>query len=434
MTTSQRQKVFLVMWITMHSVLGTQMEWANNPDLVDQSNPNQGREHIKFMVVMVGDTIKLECNVLLATQPVNEVQWRVNHEYITNNETQEVETNQDGVFIVSYFVIRNITEEMHNTRVTCEYAKDRYSESVVAILHVVKLKIETTAQVCETCAGDVNLVFKEAKSSPSESNIDIRTILKIAEMTNVLDIALDHLGFSVTLPLTTCMDNQAIWAMNPTVFMNGTESDTLAQCECASAGHNLGMWLSIAVIILIAVVAVVLQFKMTGIKSSLASVISGLIGFVLLILACALPRFNNWYPGTVVVFYLLSPIPITVAKRHGDSSNNTCKYLAWFLTAVIIVSAFALPIALASVPVDHTAIDQETLTTTVIESGACLIVIAANAVLFVTILKLVIVEGSFCILFSKINTQKSAKDCPESFPMKPNDSENEEDLQKNLNR
>merc|ERR1719348_258949 len=128
----------------------------------------------------------------------------------------------------------------------------------------------------------------------------------------------------------------------------------------------------------------------SGIKALVALAFSGSIGLLFLFLACALPQFNNWYPFTVVIFYLLSPIPTLIAKRHSeDSSSNPCRELAWFLTTGIVISAFALPIVLARAPVtvvtpdtDHTStpaptdldkglgLGNTTTTTTVIEGGA----------------------------------------------------------------
>merc|ERR1712076_11468 len=88
------------------------------------------------------------------------------------------------------------------------------------------------------------------------------------------------------------------------------------------------------------------------VKSLVALAFSGSIGLLFLFLACALPQFNNWYPFTVVIFYLLSPLPTLIAKRSADdsSSSNPCRELAWFLTTGIVVSAFALPIVLARAP------------------------------------------------------------------------------------
>merc|ERR1712114_145831 len=134
------------------------------------------------------------------------------------------------------------------------------------------------------------------------------------------------------------------------------------------------------------------SLKMAGVKALVALAFSGSIGLLFLFLACALPQFNNWYPFTVVVFYLLSPIPTFIAKRYADDSlsSNPCRELAWFLTTGIVISAFALPIVLARAPVtvvtpdtDHTTtpaptdldkglgLGNTTTTTTVIEGGAC---------------------------------------------------------------
>merc|ERR1712055_360240 len=111
------------------------------------------------------------------------------------------------------------------------------------------------------------------------------------------------------------------------------------------------------------------RFKMAGIKSLVALAFSGSIGLLFLFLACALPQFNNWYPFTVVIFYLLSPIPTLIAKRHSDdSSSNPCRELAWFITTGIVVSAFALPIVLARAPVTVVTPDPTTTTPTTVAS------------------------------------------------------------------
>merc|ERR1711936_498224 len=126
----------------------------------------------------------------------------------------------------------------------------------------------------------------------------------------------------------------------------------------------------------------------------------------LVFLSCALPQFNNWIPFTVVIFYLISPIPTLIAKRRGDDSSgsNPCRELAWFLTTGIVVSAFALPIVLSRAPVavtpaplppnstttttpgTNTTPQPPLQTTTVIDGGACGLVLTANSVMFLTIL------------------------------------------------
>jgi len=129
--------------------------------------------------------------------------------------------------------------------------------------------------------------------------------------------------------------------------------------------------------------------KMAGAKALVALAFTGSIGLFFLFLACALPQFNNWYPFTVVVFYLLSPIPSLIAKRYTETSgeNGQCRELAWFLTTGIVVSAFALPIVLTRAP-SNTPITNTTdpvMYERIISGGACGLVVTANAVIFLTI-------------------------------------------------
>ncbi len=63
---------------------------------------------------------------------------------------------------------------------------------------------------------------------------------------------------------------------------------------------------------------------------------------------CFLPHRVYW-PMFVLMFYILSPIPNLIARRHADDteSSNACRELAYFLTAGIVVSAYGLPVVLA---------------------------------------------------------------------------------------
>uniref|UniRef100_A0A2K6TG35 Leptin receptor overlapping transcript-like 1 n=1 Tax=Saimiri boliviensis boliviensis TaxID=39432 RepID=A0A2K6TG35_SAIBB len=109
----------------------------------------------------------------------------------------------------------------------------------------------------------------------------------------------------------------------------------------------------------------------------------GAIGLMFLMLGCALPIYNKYWPLFVLFFYVLSPIPYCIARRlvdDTDAMSNACKELAIFLTTGIVVSAFGLPIVFARAHL--------------IEWGACALVLTGNTVIFATILGFFLVFGS----------------------------------------
>ena len=54
----------------------------------------------------------------------------------------------------------------------------------------------------------------------------------------------------------------------------------------------------------------------------------------------------------MVAFYLLAPFHTVISRRlSGDSSTNPCREIAIFITSVLIISAFGLPIVLARAPI-----------------------------------------------------------------------------------
>ncbi|XP_012665473.1 leptin receptor overlapping transcript-like 1 [Otolemur garnettii] len=109
----------------------------------------------------------------------------------------------------------------------------------------------------------------------------------------------------------------------------------------------------------------------------------GAIGLMFLMLGCALPIYNQYWPLFVLFFYILSPIPYCIARRlvdDTDAMSNACKELAIFLTTGIVVSAFGLPIVFARAHL--------------IEWGACALVLTGNTVIFATILGFFLVFGS----------------------------------------
>ncbi|CAF3843303.1 unnamed protein product [Rotaria magnacalcarata] len=100
------------------------------------------------------------------------------------------------------------------------------------------------------------------------------------------------------------------------------------------------------------------------------------IGLTLLILGCALAEYN-WWPTFVIIFYVLSPIPIAIGRRCTSDSSYTmrdtspCADLMWFITSVIVVSAFGLPAVMYR--------------TSIIQVGSMAFIMSANLVIFITI-------------------------------------------------
>ncbi|XP_021260145.1 leptin receptor gene-related protein [Numida meleagris] len=121
---------------------------------------------------------------------------------------------------------------------------------------------------------------------------------------------------------------------------------------------------------------------MAGIKALVGLSFSGAIGLTFLMLGCALEYYGVYWPMFVLIFYFICPIPHFIARRVSDDSDATssaCRELAYFFTTGIVVSAFGFPIILARVEA--------------IKWGACGLVLAGNAVIFLTILGFFIVFG-----------------------------------------
>lgn len=98
----------------------------------------------------------------------------------------------------------------------------------------------------------------------------------------------------------------------------------------------------------------------------------------LVVLGCALPKFDNWWPFFVVLFYCMAPIPTIISRRYRDDigTSSACQELSIFITTGIVISAFGLPIVLARAPIGHS----------VIQWGACSLILSGNVVVFLTIL------------------------------------------------
>lgn len=95
------------------------------------------------------------------------------------------------------------------------------------------------------------------------------------------------------------------------------------------------------------------------------------------ILGCALPQYNVWWPLFVVLFYALAPIPTLLVRRYTEDTNSINPYLelAIFITMGFVLSSFALPIVLARSPADNP----------VIQWSACYLTLAGNVIVYLTL-------------------------------------------------
>ncbi|TNN09061.1 Leptin receptor overlapping transcript-like 1 isoform 1 [Schistosoma japonicum] len=87
---------------------------------------------------------------------------------------------------------------------------------------------------------------------------------------------------------------------------------------------------------------------MTGVKTVIFVSLAASISFTFLLLACALPQYNVWWPLFMLIFYIIAPVPLLLAKNCQNSSSS--EDLSVFLTTVIVTSAYALPILFARAP------------------------------------------------------------------------------------
>jgi hypothetical protein len=89
----------------------------------------------------------------------------------------------------------------------------------------------------------------------------------------------------------------------------------------------------------------------------------------------------------------MSPIPFTIAKKcssdsYGETLNGRCFELSLFLTSIIVISAYALPVVLAHAPI----------ASPIIQWGSAGFIFAGNTVIFLTIgifMRLIIKEDSY---------------------------------------
>ncbi|OAD75849.1 hypothetical protein PHYBLDRAFT_158151 [Phycomyces blakesleeanus NRRL 1555(-)] len=94
---------------------------------------------------------------------------------------------------------------------------------------------------------------------------------------------------------------------------------------------------------------------MAGLKSIIGLAFVLAIGFLFVILSCAL--YNNWWPLLVVATYVLAPLPNEIfgrcSEEHGselwndDDNSSSFTDAGRFITGILIVTGFCLPFVLA---------------------------------------------------------------------------------------
>jgi len=227
--------LFLFRW---SFVLSETMEWGLNPNMVDEENAIQGREHIKALVVMVGESTELVCQVGFTSQPVSKILWKLDGrpKYKTENQTED--SKKGDVFVEDSMRI-DITEEMDGSTVSCEYSRGQYGGSVEVIIRVYKLQINLTQEACDTRNGNAKLLFeKSKKNSPADKNVRDKIVSKIAEFTKLSlnEILVSKSEYSVNMDVASVFNSEVISSMAPTLIISGKIVPVgLEQCTTSSA-------------------------------------------------------------------------------------------------------------------------------------------------------------------------------------------------------
>jgi len=87
---------------------------------------------------------------------------------------------------------------------------------------------------------------------------------------------------------------------------------------------------------------------MAGLKTIIGLAFELAVGFLLVILSGAL--YGNWWPLAVLLTWVLAPFPNPMFSRGSSSYDyepNGFKDFGQFLTAIFLVTGFALPLVLA---------------------------------------------------------------------------------------
>jgi len=248
---------FLVVFSSIYSALSEQMDWGYNADLVEEADIIQGREHIKLLVLLERDSLDLECLVAFTSNPVSEIRWTVDGKGINNTDDATVVIRNGEVFVEEHLRIDNVTAEMDGSTVACNYSKGQYGASVEAVFRVFKMEIELPEDICDTCDGDVKLLFRGSnRTSPAELNVDKRIKDKIRAVTKTQEIQVDNSGYSISLPLISEVSMR--YGITQDLCQCRTEFTDVEENPLHNTNSHPGICLAVAV-------AIVVTFVICGI-------------------------------------------------------------------------------------------------------------------------------------------------------------------------
>ena len=111
---------------------------------------------------------------------------------------------------------------------------------------------------------------------------------------------------------------------------------------------------------------------MAVVKPLVGLAFSSSLGLIFLILGCALPEINAYWPLFNLIFYTLFPIPMFIGRQAtADGETSRLKEWCYFFETGIVISSFGLPIIL--------------LRAGVITGLSCGLVTVGNLFVFITI-------------------------------------------------
>ena len=168
--------------------------------MVDEVDIIQGREYTKGMVVMVGDSIELECQVGFTSQNVSHIIWKVDGKTQSKTSLQIEESKKGEVFIKDHVKPSHIDKVMDGSAISCEYSTGCYGGGVEVNLRVYKLDLELTEEVCYAQEGEAKLIFTRC-TRPTDANIKSKIVSRIVRITyGTVDEIQNISQYSVPMP------------------------------------------------------------------------------------------------------------------------------------------------------------------------------------------------------------------------------------------